>query len=119
MLNGTCSTKRHVALKLLTADSYGHKQDTFEMGILKEIKSKGVAEPGSLHVLGILDSFEHVGLNGNHVCLVFKAMGPDMSKFRRVFPGSRIAVPLMKSISKQPLLSLAFLHDTCRVIHSG
>ena len=93
------------------------------MGILSEIRSKSTTVPGAQHVLGILDNFEHVGPNGKRACLVFKAMGPDMgpdmSKFRRVFPGSRIAVPLMKSISKQLLLSLAFLHDTCRVIHSG
>ncbi|KAI3319512.1 kinase-like protein [Xylariaceae sp. AK1471] len=111
-------TKRHVALKLLTADSYGHEQDTFEVDILSKIKSKGVAALGSQHVLGLLDNFEHVGPNGKNVGLVFRAMGPDMSKFRRVFPKSRIPVPLMKGISRQLLLALAFLHDTCQVIHS-
>lgn len=89
------------------------------MDILREIKSKGVAAPGSRHVLGLVDNFEHVGPNGKHVCLVFNAMGPDMSKFRRVFPRSRIPVPLMKSIARQLLLAIAFLHDTCQVIHSG
>ncbi|KAJ8127478.1 hypothetical protein O1611_g6159 [Lasiodiplodia mahajangana] len=110
--------KRHVALKILTADSYGYQQDLFEMEILSEIKSKGVTAPGSQHVLGPLDNFEHVGPNGKHVCLVFKAMGPDMSHFRRLFPRSRIPIPLMKLISRQLLLALAFLHDTCQVIHS-
>lgn len=117
--HGSCRTRRHVALKMLTADSYGHQQDTFEMDVLGKIKSKGVATPGSQHVLGLLDNFEHVGPNGKHVCLVFKAMGPDMSKFRRLFPRSRVPVPLMKSISRQLLLALAFLHDDCKVIHSG
>jgi serine/threonine-protein kinase SRPK3 len=119
LVNHSCRTKRHVALKMLTADSYGHQQDTFEMDILGEIKSKGATTPGSQHVLGLLDNFEHIGPNGKHVCLVFKAMGPDMSKFRRLFPRSRIPTPLMKSISRQLLLALAFLHDECRVIHSG
>ncbi|KAF5008976.1 hypothetical protein FDECE_4772 [Fusarium decemcellulare] len=111
--------KRHVALKFLTADSYGHQQDTFEIDILKKIKAKGEVTTGSQHLLGLLDNFEHVGPNGKHVCLAFKAMGPDMSNFRRLFPSARIPVPLMKSISRQLLLALSFLHDTCQVIHSG
>ncbi|KAI1640123.1 kinase-like protein [Biscogniauxia mediterranea] len=68
-------TERHVALKLLTAGSYGHQQDTFEIDILREIKYKGVAVLGSQHVFSLFDSFEHVGPNGKHVCLVFRAMG--------------------------------------------
>lgn len=89
------------------------------MDILREIRSKGVGTSGSQHVLGLVDNFEHVGPNGKHVCLVFKAMGPDMSKFRRLFPRSRIPTSLMKSISRQLLLALAFLHEECQVIHSG
>ncbi|KAJ3555795.1 hypothetical protein NP233_g12125 [Leucocoprinus birnbaumii] len=110
--------RRHVALKLLTADCYGHEKDTFELDILRDIRSKAAAAPESQHILSLLDTFEHVGPNGKHVCLVFKAMGPDMSRFRREFPSYRIPIPLLKSISRQLLLALAFLHDTCQVIHS-
>jgi serine/threonine-protein kinase SRPK3 len=109
----------HVALKLLTADSFGQGQDTFEMDILAKIKSKELVAVGSRHVLGPLNHFEHIGPNGKHVCLVFKAMGPSMSEFRRLFPKLRIPVPLMKRVARQLLQALAFLHDTCQVIHSG
>ena len=74
---------------------------------------------GANHILDLLDEFEHHGLNGNHACLVFKAMGPDMSKYRRLFPKLKIPLPFMKNISKQLLLALSYLHDTCRVIHTG
>ncbi|KAI1122434.1 kinase-like protein [Nemania abortiva] len=110
-------TKRHVALKVLTADCYGHQQDIFEVDILIAINSKSATAPGSQHVLGLLDRFEHAGPNGKHVCLVFKAMGPDMSRYRPTLPRYRIPVPLMKDITRQLLLALAFLHDTCQVIH--
>ncbi|CRK18125.1 hypothetical protein BN1708_012245 [Verticillium longisporum] len=111
-------TKRHVALKVLTADSFGHQKDTFELDILKRIKAQHIQHAGKCHILGLLDDFEHHGPNGNHVCLVFKAMGPDLSKYRRLFPHLRIPVPLVKEISRQLLLALSYLHDECRVIHT-
>ncbi|KXJ89417.1 kinase-like domain-containing protein [Microdochium bolleyi] len=111
--------KRHFALKILTADSYDGKHDTFETAILRRIRSKGTnsRDPGPQHLLGLVDNFEHTGPHGNHVCLVFEATGPDMSRFRRLHPRSRVPVPLLKSITRQLLLALAFLHDTCKVVH--
>ncbi|KAK3300567.1 serine protein kinase Sky1 [Chaetomium fimeti] len=113
-------TKRHVALKVLTADSYGRQKDTFEPDILGHIKSQTPASPhrGSGHVLGLSDKFVHHGPHGNHLCLVFKAMGPDMSKYRQLFPKQRIPIPLMKEISRQLLLAVSYLHDVCHVIHT-
>ncbi|SPQ22208.1 1c17f1d4-95d7-478a-8e76-adfc9a26f8ae [Thermothielavioides terrestris] len=111
-------TRRHVALKILTADCYGQQQDTFELDILRQIKAQTTPHPGSNHILPLLDQFEHQGPNGKHVCLVFKAMGPDIQRYRRLFPRLRIPVPLVKDISRQLLLALAYLHDVCRVIHT-
>ncbi|KAM4067240.1 kinase [Hirsutella rhossiliensis] len=93
-------SKQHVALKILTADSFGQGNNTFELDILRHIRDRNTINPGANHVLGLLDNFQHRGPNGHHVCLVFKAMGPDIH------------------ISKQLLLALSYLHDTCRVIHS-
>lgn len=112
-------SERHVALKILTADSFGHGNDTFEIDILKRIRSEIVSDPGRHHILPLLDNFKHDGPNGNHACLVFPAMGPDMSGYRRLFPNLRIPLPLMKNISRQLLLALSYLHDTCQVIHTG
>ncbi|GAB0137903.1 hypothetical protein EsDP_00006156 [Epichloe bromicola] len=111
-------SKQHVALKVLTADSYGQGKDSFEIDILQRIRSESATDPGRHHILQLLDNFNHEGPNGNHVCLVFQAMGPDMSRYRRLFPNLRIPLPLMKDISRQLLLALAYLHDECRVIHT-
>ncbi|KXN86740.1 Serine/threonine-protein kinase SRPK [Leucoagaricus sp. SymC.cos] len=89
-----------------------------ELDILKHIKAQGTANPGANHILSLLDDFEHYGPHGNHVCLVFKPMGPDMSKYRRLFLKPRVPIPVMKKIVKQLLFALAFLHDTCRIIHT-
>ncbi|RDA82776.1 hypothetical protein CP532_0407 [Ophiocordyceps camponoti-leonardi (nom. inval.)] len=112
-------TERHVALKILTADSFGDGNYTFELDILMHLKAQIAPPLGATHILGLLNRFEHRGPHGNHVCLVFKAMGPDMSNFRRLFPGLRLPAPLIKSVSRQLLLALSYLHDTCQVIHTA
>ncbi|KAH6982299.1 kinase-like domain-containing protein [Ilyonectria sp. MPI-CAGE-AT-0026] len=111
-------TKRHVALNVLTADSFGNQKDIFELAILRYIKAQYLQHPGKGYILGLLDEFEHHGPHGNHICLIFKAMGPDLTQYRRLFPNLRIPLPLVKDISRQLLLALSYLHDTCRVIHT-
>ncbi|KAJ3578958.1 hypothetical protein NPX13_g1607 [Xylaria arbuscula] len=108
-------TNQHVALKVLTADSFGGIKDTFELEVLKQITTRHIE---SHHVLGLLDEFRLAGPNGQHVCLVVKAMGPDLSKYRKLFPRKRIPVAIAKKISKQLLDALVFLHETCQVIHT-
>ncbi|KAI1400977.1 kinase-like protein [Hypoxylon fuscum] len=115
-------TGQHVALKILTADSYDGKKDTFEREILRHIASKTTQapsiKPGSNRILGLLDEFQYSGPNGKHVCLVFKPMGPSMSTYRRLFPRLKIPVPVAKNVARQLLEALAFLHDTCHIIHT-
>ncbi|OTA78343.1 hypothetical protein M434DRAFT_87359 [Hypoxylon sp. CO27-5] len=45
-------------------------------------------------------------------------MGPNLSIYRRLFPYLRIPVPVAKNIARQLLQALAFLHDTCHIIHT-
>ncbi|KAK0643307.1 serine kinase [Cercophora newfieldiana] len=111
-------TKQHVALKILTSESYGSEHDTFELDILRHIRILGTSHRGANHVLGLLDEFEHRGPNGNHMCLVVKPMGPDMTKYRRLFPKARIPLFMVKKIATQLLLALEFLHDKCGIIHT-
>ncbi|KAK4163967.1 Serine/threonine-protein kinase [Cladorrhinum sp. PSN259] len=111
-------TKQHVALKILTSESYGSEHDTFELDILRRIRTLGTSHRGANHVLGLLDEFEHRGPNGNHMCLFVKPMGPDMTKYRRLFPKARIPLPMVKKIATQLLLALEFLHDKCGIIHT-
>ena len=112
-------SKQHVALKILTADSFGQGHDPFELKILRHLRRQESEDPGASKILGLLDEFKHPGPNGNHTCLVLKAMGPDMSKYRRLFLNLRIPLPLIRDIARQLLLGLSYLHTTGRVIHTG
>lgn len=113
---------QHVALKILTADASGGENGTFELDMLRHVRAQSQASDnatGSSKILGLLDEFSHTGPNGRHACLVFKPMGPDMSHFRSLFPLARLPVPVAKKVSRDLLQSLAFLHDQCRIIHTG
>ncbi|KAI8953812.1 kinase-like protein [Xylaria longipes] len=107
----------HVALKILTADSFGGEKSTFELDILRHLASRVTESPGSPganHIVGLQDEFKHSGPNGRHVCLVFKSMGPDMSHYRRLFSRARLSIPVAKKVTKELLMALAFLHDSCQ-----
>lgn len=43
--NASSRVKQHVALKILTADSFGQEKDTFEIDILKHIRNEAVCDP--------------------------------------------------------------------------
>lgn len=116
-------TDQHVALKILTADAYDGKNDTFELDMLRHVQSRsqdaGGAIQGSDKIMALVDEFNHTGPHGRHVCLVFKPMGPDMSRLRTLFPKPRLPIPVAKRVSRDLLLSLVFLHDQCGIIHTG
>jgi serine/threonine-protein kinase SRPK3 len=105
-------------MKILTADAFDKSHPTLELDILHKISPQTKSQ-GSEHILHLLDEFSHESPNGLHICLVFKAMGPDLSMYRKLFPNVKIPVPVAKRITKQLLLALAFLHETNHVIHCG
>lgn len=71
-------------------------------------------------VTQLLGEFQHHGPNGVHRCLVFEPMGPSVNsmveelpqfKPRRVEMKVRYPLWMAKSILKQSLQALAFLHE--------
>lgn len=75
---------------------------------------------GTRYITRLLDEFEHYGPNGIHKCLVFEPMGPSVNTMVEELPqfnprkrGMKIRYPLRmaKSILKQSLQALAFLHE--------
>lgn len=75
---------------------------------------------GARHITRLLGEFEHRGPNGVHRCLVFEPMGPSLNtmveelpqfKPRRRGMKIRYHIRMAKSILKQSLQALAFLHE--------
>lgn len=74
---------------------------------------------GTRYITRLLSEFEHTGPNGVHKCLVFEPMGPsvntmveELPQFKPRMRGMKVRYPLWmaKSILKQSLQGLAFLH---------
>lgn len=72
------------------------------------------------HITQLLAEFEYCGPNGLHKCLVFETMGPTVNTMVEELPqfkprvwGMKIRYPtrVAKSILRQSLKSLAFLHE--------
>jgi hypothetical protein len=78
---------------------------------------------GAGSVMELLRSFEHEGPNGRHLCLVFPVMGPCASTLQMKFSThwmqpERFPLWIAKSMLKQLLLGLSFLHRN-GVTHTG
>ncbi|KAJ5696832.1 hypothetical protein N7536_007244 [Penicillium majusculum] len=105
----------YVALKILVSEISG---STTELRILRHITQVAPVE-GTQHITRLLSEFEHPGPNGVHKCLVFEPMGPSVNTMVEELPQfkprrreMKVRYPLWmaKSILKQSLQSLAFLH---------
>ena len=74
--------------------------------------------PGKKHVVSLLDSFNHKGPNGEHVCMVFEVLGENLLGLIKRWNHRGIPMPLVKQITKQVLLGLDYLHRECGIIHT-
>jgi serine/threonine-protein kinase SRPK3 len=66
----------------------------------------------------MIDTFEHKGPHGRHVCMVFEVLGDNLLSLIRHYDHNGIPLAIVKKLSKEILEGLAFLHDTCKVIHT-
>ncbi|CAM9692604.1 unnamed protein product [Chrysoparadoxa australica] len=73
---------------------------------------------GDAHVVQLLDSFEHVGRHGRHVCMVFEMMGCNLLSVIKRYQYHGVPIPIVKSFARQMCQGLAFLHSMCSIIHT-
>ncbi|KAJ5156692.1 hypothetical protein N7492_009495 [Penicillium capsulatum] len=108
-------SSRYVALKILVSKIPG---STTELRTLRYIAQVAPVE-GPGYITQLLNEFEHQGFNGVHKCLVYEPMGPsvdtmveELPQFNPRMRGMKVRYPLpmAKSILKQSLQALAFLH---------
>ena len=56
---------------------------------------------GSEYVVGLLDSFKHVGPNGTHVCMVFEPMGYNLLSLIKYYDYRGVPIDIVRQISRQ------------------
>lgn len=111
-------THKHVALKVVRSAAHYTETAIDEIKLLNKIVAGKPDHPGRKHVVSLLDSFEHKGPNGTHVCMVFEVLGENLLGLIKRWNHRGIPMPLVKQITKQVLLGLDYLHRECGIIHT-
>lgn len=117
-LSRDTKTDKHVALKVVRSAAHYTETAIDEIKLLNRIVQAKPSHPGRKHVVSLLDSFEHKGPNGVHVCMVFEVLGENLLGLIKKWNHRGIPMPLVKQITKQVLLGLDYLHRECGIIHT-
>ncbi|CAG8977773.1 hypothetical protein HYALB_00011158 [Hymenoscyphus albidus] len=111
-------TQKHVALKVVRSAAHYTETAVDEIKLLNKIVAAKPDHPGRKHVVSLLDSFDHKGPNGTHVCMVFEVLGENLLGLIKRWHHRGIPMPLVKQIAKQVLMGLDYLHRECGIIHT-
>ncbi|KAI1850950.1 hypothetical protein JX265_007275 [Neoarthrinium moseri] len=112
------TTGKHVALKVVRSASHYTETAIDEIKLLKKIVEANPNHPGRKYVVSLLDSFEHKGPNGVHVCMVFEVLGENLLGLIKKWHHRGIPRDLVMQIAKQVLMGLDYLHRECGIIHT-
>ncbi|KAI0130481.1 kinase-like domain-containing protein [Xylariales sp. AK1849] len=112
------TTGKHVALKVVRSASHYTETAIDEIKLLKKIVDANPNHPGRKYVVSLLDSFEHKGVNGVHVCMVFEVLGENLLGLIKKWQHRGIPRDLVMQIAKQVLMGLDYLHRECGIIHT-
>ncbi|XP_061430307.1 SRSF protein kinase 2-like [Lethenteron reissneri] len=110
--------KRFVALKVVKSALHYAQAAQDEVSILQRIREADSEDPYRERVVALLDNFKVSGPNGIHMCMVFEALGQQLLLWivRANYRG--IPIPCVKTIIRQVLQALEYLHARCGVIHT-
>ncbi|KAK5082232.1 serine/threonine protein kinase, CMGC [Lithohypha guttulata] len=117
-LSKDTTTGKHVALKVVRSAAHYTETAIDEIKLLNKVVQANPNHPGRRYVVSLLDSFEHKGPNGLHVCMVFEVLGENLLGLIKKWNHRGIPMPLVKQIIKQVLLGLDYLHRECGIIHT-
>ncbi|KAK0873197.1 serine/threonine protein kinase, CMGC [Friedmanniomyces endolithicus] len=112
------ATGKHVALKVVRSAAHYTETALDEIKLLNKVVEANKDHPGRAHVVSLLDSFNHKGPHGMHVCMVFEVLGENLLGLIKRWNHRGIPMPLVKQITKQVLLGLDYLHRECGIIHT-
>ncbi|XP_039298031.1 SRSF protein kinase 1 [Nilaparvata lugens] len=111
-------SKQFVALKVVKSANHYTETALDEIKLLKCVRDSDVNDPFREKVVRLLNDFKITGQNGTHVCMVFEVLGHNLLKLiiRSNYQG--IPIENVKSIIRQVLQGLNYLHTKCAIIHT-
>ena len=76
------------------------------------------SHPGARAVVTLLDSFDHRGPHGTHVCMTFPVLGDTLLDVIKRFDYRGAPLRFVKQMSRDVLLALDYLHTRKKIIHT-
>lgn len=130
-------TKQYRAIKVIKGKNTYYESGQDEIELLLELSNNAgrasflafaqkafperIFDEKETFCVELVEHFEDKSVNGQHICLVFPILGPSLldilTHFLENFE-SGVPLPLVKSITKQILLGLHYIHDQCKMIHT-
>lgn len=110
--------RRFVALKIVKSAEHFTETALDEIKILKAVRDSDPMDPKRNKTVQLLNDFKISGVNGVHVCMVFEVLGHHLLKL--IIKSNYHGIPLenVKTIMRQVLEGLDYLHTKCSIIHT-
>lgn len=110
--------KRFVALKVVKSAPHYTETALDEIKLLRCVRDSDPSDPHRETIVQLIDDFKISGVNGVHVCMVLEVLGHQLLKW--IIKSNYMGLPLVcvKTIIRQVLQGLDYLHTKCKIIHT-
>ncbi|XP_061591137.1 SRSF protein kinase 3 isoform X2 [Cololabis saira] len=110
--------KRFVALKVVKSAPHYTETALDEIKLLRCVRDSDPSDPYRETIVQLIDDFKISGVSGVHVCMVLEVLGHQLLKW--IIKSNYMGLPLIcvKTIIRQVLQGLDYLHTKCKIIHT-
>lgn len=107
-----------IALKIVKSAPHYTETAMDEIKLLTCVRESDTKDVYRDKTVQLLDDFKLSGSNGTHICMVFEVLGHNLLKL--IIRSNYRGIPLkgVKSIIRQTLQGLHYLHSKCLIIHT-
>ncbi|KAM3621175.1 uncharacterized protein V6R79_007382 [Siganus canaliculatus] len=109
---------RFVALKVVKSAETFTETALDEIKLLKCVRDSDAKDPKREKIVHLIDDFRITGTNGEHVCMVLEVLGHQLLRWIIKSNYTGLPLPCVKSILRQVLQGLDYLHTKCKIIHT-
>ncbi|XP_077429471.1 SRSF protein kinase 3-like isoform X2 [Vanacampus margaritifer] len=110
--------RRFVALKVVKSALMYTETAMDEIKLLKCVRDSDPRDPKRETIVHLIDDFRISGSNGEHVCMVLEVLGHQLLRWIVKSNYTGLPLPCVKSIIRQVLQGLEYLHTKCKIIHT-
>ncbi|KAM4587413.1 SRSF protein kinase 3-like isoform 1-T2 [Odontesthes bonariensis] len=111
-------TEHFVALKVVKSAQTFTETALDEIKLLKCVRDSDPKDPKRERIVCLIDDFRISGVTGEHVCMVLEVLGHQLLRWIIKSNYTGLPLPCVKSILRQVLQGLDYLHTKCKIIHT-